>query len=121
MKKLDWRVKRKKEIYQLYQDLLHNVDDVEFINTNLKETSPWFIDILVTRNRSELISFLNERGVGSRPFYPAIHTQPPYLWVKGNFPNSEKVSKKGLWLPSSSFLKDEDVEVVCNQIKSFFK
>jgi perosamine synthetase len=121
MKKLDWRVERKKEIYKLYQDLLHGVDDVDFIDTNLNETSPWFIDILVRRNRSELISFLNERGVGSRPFYPAIHTQPPYSWVKGSFPHSENVSKQGLWLPSSSFLKDEEIEVVCNQIKSFFK
>lgn len=121
IKKLDWRVNRKKEIYRLYEDLLHDVADVEFINTNLADTSPWFIDILVKRNRSELISFLNENGVGSRPFYPAIHTQPPYAWAKGNFPNSEKVSKQGLWLPSSSFLKDEDVETVCGLIKSFLK
>lgn len=120
MKKLDWRVKRKKEIYQLYFDLLENVDGIEFINTDLKKTSPWFIDILVTLDRAELISFLSERGIGSRPFYPSIHTQPPYSWIKGNFPNSDKVSKQGLWLPSSSFLKDEDVEFVCNLIRMFY-
>jgi perosamine synthetase len=121
MKKLGWRVRRKKEIYKKYLDLLEGVDAIDFIHTNLEETSPWFIDILVKKKRAELASYLNERGIGSRPFYPAIHTQPPYSWVKGNFPNSNYVSKQGLWLPSSSFLKDEDIEFVCNQIKGFYK
>jgi perosamine synthetase len=121
MKKLDWRVNRKKEIYDVYRNSLENVNDVEFINTNLRETSPWFIDILVKRKRSELISFLNDRGIGSRPFYPAIHSQPPYSWVKGSFNNSTLVSEQGLWLPSSSFLKDSDIEFICDQITKFYK
>jgi perosamine synthetase len=102
-------------------DLLKKVDALEFIETDLKETSPWFIDVLAKRERIQLMSFLNERGIGSRPFYPAIHTQPPYSWVKGTFPNSDIVSKEGLWLPSSSFLKDEDIERVCTHIKDFYK
>ena len=120
MKKLGWRVHRKKEIYKAYLDLLGDVGDIKFINTDLKETSPWFIDILVNSRRDELVSFLNERGIGSRVFYPSIHTQPPYLWVKGDFPNSDEVSKKGLWLPSSSFLKDEEILFICKSIKEFF-
>jgi perosamine synthetase len=69
----------------------------------------------------KLASFLNEKGIGTRPFYPAIHTQPPYSWVKGNFNNAEYVSKRGLWLPSSSFLGDEDINYICQQIKDFYK
>jgi perosamine synthetase len=111
MKKLDWRVNRKKEIYQLYSDLLKDIEEIQLIDTNLKDTTPWFIDVLVKRERAKLISFLAEKGIGTRPFYPAIHTQPPYSWVKGNFPNSDKVSEQGLWLPSSSFIKDEQKSI----------
>jgi perosamine synthetase len=121
MKKLDWRVQRKKEIYKTYRDLLENIEKLSFIETNLKETSPWFIDVLVRDKRSELISYLDGKGVGSRVFYPAIHTQPPYLWATGDFDNSNLASKQGLWLPSSSFLKDEDIQYVCNNITQFFK
>jgi perosamine synthetase len=121
MKKLDWRVKKKKEIYKAYLDLLIRVESLEFIKTDLNETSPWFIDVLVKRRRDELASFLNERGIGSRVFYPPIHTQPPYSWVKGSFNNSTFVSKQGLWLPSSSFLKDGDIEFICDQIIEFYK
>jgi len=122
MKKLDWRAKRKKEIYQLYHSFLRGIEPVELIATNLEDCSPWFIDILVDGEgmRDKLASFLNEKGIGTRPFYPAIHTQPPYAQVRGDFDNSEHVSQRGLWLPSASFLNDGDVERVCTEIKRFF-
>ncbi len=122
MKKLDWRVKRKKEIYKLYYEHLRNTESVKFIATDLEECSPWFIDIVVDSesSREALAEFLDERGIGTRPLYPAIHTQPPYSETKGDFSNSENIARQGLWLPSSSFLGDEDIKRVCNEIKHFF-
>mgnify|MGYP001583024725 FL=1 len=120
MKKLPWRVERKKEMFKLYQDFLKDVKAVTFVETNLQDTAPWFIDVLVEQ-REKLSEFLKEKGVGTRPFYPAIHTQSPYAWVQGRFPVSEEVSRKGLWLPSSSFLTDEDIASVCQAIREFFQ
>lgn len=123
MKKLDWRVKRKKEMYEIYKDLLENIEGIEFIDTNLEDTSPWFIDILINegeKERDNLAAFLDKNGVGTRPFYPAIHTQLPYSWVKGDFKNAEYISKRGLWLPSASFLSDDNVEYIYQNIKRFF-
>ena len=124
MKKLGWRVNRKKEIYQFYRDLLQGVEEVRLIDTDLEDTAPWFVDILVLggeKERDSLASFLDARGIGARPFYPAIHTQPPYSWVKGKFKNSESISQRGLWLPSSSFLTDEDIERICEEIRNYFR
>ena len=123
MKKLDWRVERKKEMYKLYRELLADIEPIKFIDTNLEDCSPWFIDILVDGDgvRDDLARFLNEREIGARPFYPAIHTQPPYAYISGDFRNSEDISRRGLWLPSSSFLSDEDIERVCREIKSYFR
>lgn len=121
MKKLDWRVRRKKEIYKLYRDLLEDIPEIDFIETNLNDTTPWYIDILIEKDRDKLISFLDRRGIGARPFYPAIHTQPPYSYVECTFENSEYVSQRGVWLPSASFLTDEDIKRVCSEIRSFFR
>ncbi|MCW4011344.1 MAG: DegT/DnrJ/EryC1/StrS family aminotransferase [Candidatus Bathyarchaeota archaeon] len=120
MKKLDWRVNRKKEIYQLYRDLLQGLSQITFVDTDLQDTAPWFIDVLVEAEREPLAEFLKAKGIGTRPFYPPIHTQPPYAHVKGNFKNAEYISQKGLWLPSSSFLTDADIERVCLGIKAYF-
>jgi len=121
MKKLQWRVERKKSMFKLYQDLLTNIPQIEFINTNLVDTSPWFIDIIVKERRDELACFLKTKGIGTRCFYPAIHSQPPYSYVRGEFPNSVWASRSGLWLPSSSFLVDDDIHYVCEQVSAFFK
>jgi perosamine synthetase len=118
MKKLNWRVQRKREMFALYRRELMDVLQVEFIETNLEETSPWFIDVLVPDPRA-LGSLLTERDIGTRPFYPSIHSQPSY-GVEGAFPVSDYVSAHGLWLPSSSFLSDEDITRICREIRAFF-
>lgn len=121
MKKIGWRIHRKKEMFKIYHDLLQGTPQIEFVETDLNDCTPWFIDILVEKGREKLISFLNTVGIDSRPFYPAIHTQPPYASAKGDFENSEYISKRGLWLPSSLSLPDEDMRFVCQKIKEFFK
>ena len=118
MKKLDERVKRKKEMFALYQERLDHVEQVSFLPTNLNEVPPWFIDVLVP-DPPALKEYMAERGIGSRPFYPAIHSQPAYN-QRGSFPNAEHAAKHGLWLPSSSFLPDETVEQICGCIEAFY-
>jgi perosamine synthetase len=118
MKKLSWRVERKKRMFSLYQKLLEDIEEVKFVHTNLEDTSPWFIDILVP-NPLGLQAFLKEEGIGTRPFYPPVHTQAPYR-LNAMFPVSEYVSTHGLWLPSSSFLSDEDIAYICSKIRKFF-
>ena len=119
MTKLDWRVQRKKELFALYRSELANVPEVTFVETNLSETSPWFIDVLVP-DPTALRQFLHERGIGSRPFYPPIHTQAPYR-EPGSFPETERASRQGLWLPSSSFLEDRTVRRICDEIRAFYR
>lgn len=122
MKKLPWRVERKKSIYRLYRDQLERVPEVEFVSTDLTDVSPWFIDVLVPPEcREGLMTFLADREIGTRPFYPAIHTQPPYSHVTGDFPVAGDVSRRGVWLPSSASLTDGDVAYVCEQVQEYFR
>ena len=121
MKKLPWRVQRKKDIYALYKKNLEGVAGISFIPTNLENTSPWFIDILVENGkREDLIEFLKNNQIGSRPFYPALHAEPVYNRSESH-PVAQKIAAKGLWLPSSSKLTDEEIARVCDAIKDFFK
>ena len=118
MKKLDWRVQRKKEMYNLYRELLRGVEQVCFPPTDTGEVPPWFIDVLVPEPAA-LQRHLGERQIGTRPFYPPVHTQAPYR-LPDSFPGAEQVSAHGLWLPSSSCLSDDEIAQVCQAIRSFF-
>lgn len=122
IKKLQTRVKRKKEIYSLYKKGLSNIKGISFLKTDLSQTAPWFIDILVN-NRAKLTSFLEQHGIGSRPFYPPINTQAPYRnmeeYKNKKFPQSDKLSSQCLWLPSSLLLTNQQITHITNTIKAF--
>jgi len=117
MKKLPWRIERKKEIYCLYRQSLSNIGDIQFIPTS-DETSPWFIDILV-KKREELIKYLKVNHIGSRPFYPALHRIPVFD-LDDKFPVTDKITKRGLWLPSSSKLSNKEIDKICDAIIRFY-
>ena len=117
MKKLQWRVNRKKEILHIYQEQLKETNQIKFFKQDLIHTTPWFIDIIV-ENRAELQQYLKKKGIGTRVMYPPINTQKAYC-VKGNYPVSKLIGEKGLWLPSASQLSNKDIKYVCTTIKDF--
>jgi len=119
MKKLQWRVDRKKEILNRYQENLKDVKQVKFFDQDLEKTTPWFIDILV-ENRDELQTFLKENNIGTRVMYPPINMQKAYS-VEGEHPVSELVGKNGLWLPSASQLHDDEIDDITKIIRKFYR
>lgn len=119
MAKLPSRVEHKKVIFRLYQNALEGIPGIRLFPQDLKHTTPWFIDALV-EDRDMLIAHLKKHGIGTRIMYPPINRQRAYD-LPGDFPVSEDVGRRGLWLPSSSTLTDLQVERVCSAIKAFVK
>lgn len=124
MKKLPERTKRKKEMYKRYREALEGVRDIKFIDTNLRYTTPWFMDILVKnrKQRTHLIDYLKKKRIQTREFYPAIHMQLPYSdSTETRFVISSHISNCGFWLPSSLTLTDDDIDYVCSEVKKGLK
>ena len=118
MKKLNFRVERKKEIMKLYKEYLEPVKEISFFEQDLINTTPWFIDILA-ENKNGLQKYLKENGIGTREMYPPINKQKAYN-ILGNFPVSDLVGLKGLWLPSASKLTDENIVFISQKICEFY-
>lgn len=120
MKKLNFRVKRKKEIWQRYYENLRIIKEIEFLPTNQDATCPWFIDIYIDQP-DKLKDYLANAGVGTRRIYPAISSQKIYKHSTGHFPVSDKYSRRGLWLPSSSKLTNADIDYIIEKIRTYFQ
>jgi perosamine synthetase len=118
MKKLGERVKRKKQIWDRFSTNLFGEGNVQFFGHDLKSTAPWFMDVLVA-NRSELVQFLKSNEIGTRPMYPPINRQKAYNYP-GDFPVSNDVGKRGLWLPSFVQITDNEIDFVCEKIMMFY-
>ncbi|PWU14580.1 MAG: aminotransferase [Bdellovibrio sp.] len=119
MKKVPWRVKRKKEIAQRYLKNLAGLSGIKLFDHDFRWTTPWFIDSLCER-RNELQEYLKKRNIGTRVMYPPIHRQKAYQ-LKGDHPVSENVGEKGLWLPSANQLADAEIDLICQNITAFYR
>jgi perosamine synthetase len=118
MKKLDARVKRKKEIWQRYKSGLQKNEKVALFDHQVHFTAPWFIDAIVD-DRDLLIQYLKEKEIGTRVMYPPINTQRAYDRV-GSFAVSHKIGQRGLWLPSFVQITDDEIAFVCSSINEFY-
>lgn len=74
--------------------------------------------------RDRLQVWLKELGIGSEIYYPLpLHLQPCYSSLdhrKGDFPISEKLAAESLALPIQGELPIEDVDYVCETIRTFY-
>lgn len=124
MSTIQRKIKRKKELFKLYQQELAAISEITMIPTDLSQTCPWFIDMYADK-RDNLSHYLKSQGIGTRVFYPALHTQSPYnswkMYKNKTFAVSEQISRQGLFLPSSLTLSDTDVHFICRAVKRFYK
>jgi dTDP-4-amino-4,6-dideoxygalactose transaminase len=76
-------------------------------------------------DRDRLQAYLKEQGVGSEIYYPLpLHLQPCYSDLghrKGDFPVSEQLAGESLALPVQGELAVEDIDYVCDAIRSFYE
>ena len=120
LKKLDNRVIKMRQIYDIYYQ---NLKDLNKDNNLLileplnKEWIPWFVDILVD-NRQELIVFLEKHNINTRPVYQQINKSPIY-YQDTELLNSKKICYKGLFLPSHINITEIEILYICNLIKLF--
>ena len=123
MKKLNSRIKIKRKMFAKYYNLLSDLDDITFLETDLNTITPWMIDILLKtgKQKKQLINFLEKNNIQTRIFYPPIHELLPYKKSGNNFKVTTEISERGLWLPSSITLKDNEIDYICNKIREFFK
>jgi len=83
----------------------------------------WLYSIVVEEDypltRDELIFKLKENGIESRPFFLPIHNMPPYKECRyGNLDITNELSAKGINLPSSVSLTEDNVIKICEVINS---
>ncbi|PWU03515.1 MAG: pyridoxal phosphate-dependent aminotransferase [Candidatus Melainabacteria bacterium] len=115
---LDGRLKRIQEIYTVYKSELSGLTKIKIIGFNTEDGEiPQWVDV-IAEDRDGLDAKLTESDIHCRRFWHPLHTQKPYLSSDGNFPNSSKLSKKALWLPSAFTHSDNDIKRVCEEIKA---
>ena len=120
LENLEPRMERVRRTYSIYRDELAGTKGIRVLPFNIEAgEQPQWVDALAER-RDELDNFLAKNGAGCRRFWFPLHTQKPYLRDDSDFPNSTRLGREAIWLPSAFQMTDDDVRTVCRLIIQFY-
>lgn len=123
LENIDTYLESKRRNAELYNELLKDVKGISLVKqVEYIDNCYWLYSILVEddfrMSRDELLELLKENGVQARPFFLPVHDMKPYCESKcGTMEVTMDVSEKGVNLPSSVSLTEEEVRKVCDIIK----
>lgn len=115
----DWN-KNREWAATLYNDLLEDVVEIKL--PELIEGSVWHLYVIQSERRNELQQYLKEKNIPVQIHYPVtIGKQHAYHNYNDlSFPVSERLAEQSLSLPIHPFLTIEQIEFICDNIKSFY-
>lgn len=123
LENIDEYLKAKRKNANLYNELLKDVEGITLIKqVDYIDNSYWLYSILVEDNyrmsRDELLKLLGENEIQARPFFLPVHDMKPYYECKhGTMETTMDICSRGINLPSSVSLTEEEVKKVCKIIK----
>ncbi|MDR1510874.1 MAG: DegT/DnrJ/EryC1/StrS family aminotransferase [Synergistaceae bacterium] len=128
LEKLDSTVRKKRYIGAKYQKLLGGLAGLELPvhKTDYADNIYWVFGIVlgdeIPIDAREFSKRLAALGVGTRPFFWPMHEQPVLidrgLFGGERYPESERIARRGFYIPSGVALTDEQMEYAAGQVAS---
>ncbi len=119
----DWMA-RKREIASFYRAGLRDVPGVTLLDEPLGRKQAYHQFTIRAQNRDALKDALGEAGIATGVYYPLPIYMTPALqefgYGAGLCPETEAAAGEVLSLPLYPTMEDEAVEVVLNEIRSFY-
>jgi perosamine synthetase len=124
LSKMERFIEGKRRIARLYAEELSSIEGI-----TLHPEMPWakcvywLYSILINEEktgitRDKLAEKLQNRGIETRNLFYPLHEMPPYKkYAKPSYAASSAISRKGLSLPSSVKLSEEDIAYIAQKIK----
>jgi perosamine synthetase len=90
-------------------------------NSNKSLNSYWMVTALLDRGdqRDALRAHLKSAGIETRPTFYPVHTMPMYSSHEP-FPVADSLGARGINLPSYPALTQDDIETICDAMRSYF-
>ncbi len=123
LEKLDQRNLERRKLASLYIQRISN----EFLRMPemplIPESHVWHLFVIRTPHRLALINYLETAGIQSLIHYPLpCHLQPVFSTFghrKGDFPVAERWAEECLSLPLHPFLREDEVDYLCETLNQF--
>ena len=126
LERLNQFVEKKRYIGKKYTELLSDVSGLQLplSCTAYAENIYWVYGIVLDDtfpfDAEWMMKKLGERNIGTRPFFWPMHEQPVFqtMEVDGQYPNAEKIARRGFYVPSGLALGHDQQQRVADAIRS---
>lgn len=117
LERIEKFLSKKRWVAQKYQQRLNSTDLI--LPTDIRKAASvyWLYTVILPErfteaDRDDLIKYLGEQGVDSRPFFYPLHKMPPYEQYARPLPNSESIAARGITLPSFHAMSEQEIDRV---------
>lgn len=122
MEQIDLFLRQRARIAGWYKENLQNIPGIVLPSeAPWAERVMWLYTVLLPERlspvRTNLIKRMLDDGIETRPMFYPLHMQPPYQNGQTHCPVSISLSRRGLSLPSSIDLKEQEVVHICEQLR----
>ncbi len=127
LEKIKKIIEMKRKNAEIYNNHLKNIPGLKIpVEKEWAKNVYWMYSISVDKiPRDDLINKLAQKGIETRPFFTPMHLQPIFqkigLFKNENYPICEKLSRRGLYLPSGSNLSKKKIIYICEILKKYVK
>ena len=121
LKYLDEWNKKRRNLSNIYFKELQNIEEIKLPFND--KNAVYHLFVIEAKNRYDLREHLKSKNIFCGIHYPIpIHQLEPYkiYVVKKQYPISEYHISRNISLPMYPILKEEEVKMVCDEIKSFY-
>jgi perosamine synthetase len=126
VEQIEDHLNRKRRMAALYRERLRQIRGIALPveRPNVKNVY-WMYGIVlndgVDLDAAQLGARLREQGIDSRPFFLGMHEQPALLelglFAGETYPVTERIARRGLYLPSGLGLAEPQIDQVCEAVK----
>ena len=132
LKRIKTIVKRKEQIGKKYYTLLNKNHNIQILkpNCSFAKNIYWVVGIVIKNKKLNIdAKILSQKlikfGIQTRPFFWPMNKQKALLdlglFKNQKYPNSEFLSKYGLYLPASLQITDKEITFICSSINQILK
>jgi len=130
LERLEGFLERKRSMGKQYTELLSNIPFLQLplTSTGFAKNIYWVFGLVlnddVAFNAEEAARRLKIHGIDTRPFFWPMHEQPVFmkmgLFAGESYPSSERLGRRGFYLPSGLGLTSEQITRVADGVQAVF-
>ncbi|MCX7760512.1 MAG: aminotransferase class I/II-fold pyridoxal phosphate-dependent enzyme [Hydrogenothermaceae bacterium] len=117
---INYRVKKRREIFNWYKELLADIDGLEFMPELQDAKGNRWLTTVIFKNQNpfKITQKMQVKNIEVRPLWKPMHMQPVFRnTIRYTNGTSEDLFSRGLCLPSGTDLEYEDVKFIAKELK----